>query len=176
MKFIGQVLLINQAEGAPVKCIVPSGYHDQTEFEKLKVGNEYKIDARKARNPDHHRKAFALINLIFDSQERYTTVEDMLVELKLRTGWYEEHISGRPNPFFNAVAAMIRRTVPTAPMRNSLIRALKKIAMSAESRVIYVPKSISFADMDQTQFEEFYDRVMDLAIQEYGLEDALEFL
>ena len=49
-------------------------------------------DLRKARNPDHHRKGFALITLIFDSQEKYLTMEDLLIELKLMCGWYVEHV------------------------------------------------------------------------------------
>ncbi len=135
MKFIGKVVNVVGFG----RVLVPSGHHDATEFEKLKVGNEYKVDARKARNPDHHRKGFALINLIFDSQEKYTTIEQLLTELKLRVGWYEEHVR-----------------------------------MSGE--LVLIPKSISFADMDQTQFETFYTRVTDIAIQEYGLEDALDFI
>ena len=138
MKFIGRVTILNVA-GRAVKAIVPSGHHDQTEFDKLRIGNEYKVDARKARNPDHHRKGFALINLIFDSQEKYTTIEHMLTELKLQAGWYEEHVR-------------------------------------SNGELVMIPKSISFADMDQTQFEEFYDRVTDIAIQQYGLEDALDFI
>ena len=140
MKFIGQVVTVSFADGDNVKAIIPAPNQcDHDEFAKLRVGNQYKVDARKARNPDHHRKGFALINVIFENQERYTTLEDMLVELKLKTGWYTEHI----------------RT---------------------DGELIYVPKSISFADMDQTQFEEFYDRVTRIAIEEYGLEEALSFI
>lgn len=139
MKFIGKVISVYTDNGVPLRCIVPSGHHDQTEFDKLRPTNEYKIDARKARNPDHHRKGFALINLIFENQEKYTTIEHLLTELKLRVGWYTEHV----------------RT---------------------SGELVMIPKSISFADMDQTQFEEFYNRVTDIAIQEYGLEDALDFI
>ncbi len=56
------------------KFLVPASEHDQTAFEALRVNNEYKADLRKARNPDHHRKGFALITLIFDSQEKYLTM------------------------------------------------------------------------------------------------------
>jgi hypothetical protein len=99
----------------------------------------YKCDIRRARNPDHHRKGFALIKLIFDSQEKYRTIEDLLVELKLQTGWYREHIR-------------------------------------ANGEIIYVPKSISFADMDQLEFEAFYETLIDVAIQHYGLKEAVEFI
>lgn len=123
----------------PNGCLIPAYPVDEAVFESLKPANMYKCDIRRARNPQHHRKGFALINLIFESQERYRTIEDLLVELKLRTGWYREHV----------------RT---------------------DGSIIYVPKSISFADMDQLEFERFYDAVADIAIQEYGLKEALEFI
>lgn len=134
MKFLGRLAIIDGT-----KVIIPSSEKDHDEFSKLRIGNEYKIDARKARNPDHHKKGFALINLIFDSQEKYQTMEQLLTELKLKVGWYTEHVR-----------------------------------LSGE--LVLIPKSISFADMDQTQFETFYDRLIDVAIRDYGLEEALGFV
>jgi len=123
------------------RILVPASAHDETAFESLRMKNQYKADLRKARNPDHHRKGFALITLIFDSQEKYSTMEDMLTELKLLCGWYVEHV----------------RT---------------------SGELVYIPKSISFADMDQLEFETFYDRVLDLAIgPHFNLgKPAIEFL
>lgn len=132
--------IVKATKGASgLKILEPASAHDEAEFEKLRYGSEYKADIRKARNPDHHRKGFALINLIHDNQERYENLEDTLTELKLKSGWYKQHVR-----------------------------------LSGE--VVYIPKSISFADMDQTSFEEFYDRVLEIAINDYGLEQALEFL
>ncbi len=42
--------------------------------------------------------------------------------------------------------------------------------------VCYIPKSWSFADMDQTEFEALYDRLIDVAINEWKLKEAVEFL
>ena len=36
--------------------------------------------------------------------------------------------------------------------------------------VVYLPKSISFADMDQTEFEELYSRLLDIATQHFDLD------
>jgi hypothetical protein len=125
--------------GSEAKVLLPAYEADEEVFDSLKSDNMYKCDIRRARNPQHHRKGFALIKLIFDSQERYRTIEDLLVELKLMTGWYREHI--RPN-----------------------------------GELIYVPKSISFADMDQIEFEAFYELLIDIAIQQFGLKEAVEFI
>ena len=120
--------------------LLPADEPSQDRFEKLRVHSQYKCDLRKARNPDHHRKGFAIIKLIFESQEGYLTMEDMLTELKLLTGWYTEHVR-------------------------------------SNGELVYIPKSISFADMDQLEFETFYDRVLDLAINHFKLgKPAIEFL
>ncbi len=123
----------------PARFLTPAYETDFSAFMSLKPGNMYKCDIRRARNPDHHRKGFALIKLIFDSQEKYRTIEDLLVELKLQTGWYREHIR-------------------------------------ANGELIYVPKSISFADMDQLEFGAFYETLIDAAIETYGLKEAVEFI
>ncbi len=130
-----------------MKCIVKKcGYHfepayecDQQAFETLKSGNMYKADFRKARNPGHNAKAFVLINLIYDNQEKYANKEDLRTELKMQCGSYYHHVS------FNG-------------------------------DIKYFPKSWSFADMDQTEFEALYDRLIDVAINDWGLEEAVGFL
>jgi len=130
-----------------MKCIVKKcGYHlepayemDADALDTLRNGTMYKADFRKARNPLHNAKAFVLIKLIYDSQEKYQNIEDLRTELKLQCGSYTHHV----------------RTT---------------------GEVIYIPKSWSFADMDQTEFEELYDRLIDVAIENWGLKEAVEFL
>ena len=117
----------------------PAYANDEEVFRKLRLGNMYKADFRKARNPDHHRKAFVLIKLIFDNQEKYKNLEDLRTELKLQCGSYRHHIR-------------------------------------SDGTVMYLPLSWSFADMDQTEFEKLYDRLIDVAVQDWGLEQAVEFL
>jgi len=120
--------------------LVPTSQHDQDQLLKLRVGSEYKARITKARNPKHHRKGFALLNMIFENQDKYATLEDLRTELKLLTGWYDHHVR-------------------------------------LNGEVIYKPKSMSFADMDQTQFEEWYDRTLTLAAQHFNLpEQTVEFL
>jgi len=132
-------LMMQVMELGGVKVLGPATKTDQEIFEKFRGTTWYKVDARKARNPGHHRKGFALLNLIFENQERYRTIEDLLVEVKLKAGWYTEHIR-------------------------------------SDGAITYIPKSISFADMDQLEFEAFYSHLIDIAIQDYGLKEAVEFL
>ena len=94
------------------------------------VGDVLKAKVGKPRNGGHHRKAFALINFIFENQDRYATVEDLLVEIKLKAGHYREHIT-------------------------------------TKGKLVYIPKSIAFAAMDQAEFNIFYEKMIDIALQHF---------
>lgn len=51
----------------------PSYPADHTESQKVKEGEE--VQAKRARNPGHHRKFFALLNLGFSSQDKIDNFE-----------------------------------------------------------------------------------------------------
>lgn len=162
-----KLMLMKTSDGV----LVPATEHDQDTYEKLRRNTHYKADLRKARNPDHHRKGFALINLIFENQEQYKTLEDLLVELKLRAGWYTEHVRNVNSPILDSLAQFAY--VCPGQIRKKLERYVE--VLRARDSVVFVPKSISFADMDQLEFEQFYERVIDIAVEHYGLREALEF-
>jgi hypothetical protein len=99
-----------------------------------RVGQYVLVEAHRPRNPDHHRKFFAMLNIVLQNQEHYQSIDDLLDVCKLRTG----HV----------------KTIAT------------KIGE------VQIPKSISFASMDQTEFEAFYTRAVDWVCTEVvpGLE------
>jgi len=97
-------------------------------LKKYAIGTVVSAEIKKPRNYEFHKKAFALFSLIFENQEKYETMKDLLTEIKLRCGWYEEHLT------------------------------MKGV-------VIYVPKSINFASMDDLEFSTFYSRAMNVALK-----------
>jgi hypothetical protein len=60
---------------------------------KLKVGETYKHVVTKPRNLKHHRKLFALFNLVYDNQERFKHLEDLRNELVKEAGYFEEYVT-----------------------------------------------------------------------------------
>lgn len=148
----------------------PATAVDEQRCERFHDGHWYKVDAKNARNPDHHRKGFALINLIFENQERFKSVEDLLVELKIRAGWYTEHI--RTPPPNNAIT-YVERVADRIGGRIGGKLAKAARLLREQSAIVYVPKSISFEAMDQTEFEVFYERLIDIARDDFGLQEAL---
>jgi len=95
---------------------------------KLNVGDIIKAKTNKPRNYEFHKKFFALIDLVFENQDKYETLEDLLVEIKLKVGHYKEHLT-------------------------------------TKGQIIYLPKSISFAKMDEAEFSIFYEKVIDVILK-----------
>lgn len=112
------------------------GPNDGAFIAKLEPGECIESDTRKARNPAHHRKFFALVNDAFANQEKHRTLEDLLVELKLRCGWYQEHVT-------------------------------------SDGKLVYVPKSIAFAQMDQLEFEKFYNEAVTALAQMFPTDNVM---
>lgn len=101
---------------------------DPISFDTLQgIGQRETVVAaiRRARNPRHHRKLFALLNVIFPHQTQFATIEDLLNTLKVATGLFDTG-----------------KTIDGIPFM--------------------MPRSISFASMTQTSFEQFYERVVDV--------------
>lgn len=87
-------------------------------------GEIVKAKISKPRNPQHHRKFFSMIQLVFENQERFPTIDHLLTAVKIEAGWYHD------------------------------------VAIDLEGRLVYVPKSISFAKMDQAEFNQFYSKAI----------------
>ena len=96
-------------------------------IDNIKEGETVTCSIRRSRNPAHHRKLFALLNVVFQNQRVYATVQDLLAALKIATGLFETGLT--------------------------------------VDRIPYVqPKSISFASMCQSEFEQTYDKMVDVIL------------
>jgi len=113
--------------------LIPSSKDSVESWQKLKSGQEYRLEIKQARNPRFHRLAFGLIHGMFENQERFENFEDFRRELKIMTGHYDEHIT-------------------------------------AKGETVYIPKSWEFAQMDELQFHEVYERIKRIAVKRFGVE------
>ena len=66
----------------------PSDDKSHDESQKIAVGTE--IKGVKARNIKFHRKAFALLNLGFENQEKFELFEVYRKVIIIRSGFYDE--------------------------------------------------------------------------------------
>lgn len=61
---------------------------DYETMKKIKVGDFLECDIKKPRNYEFHKKYFALLNMVFDNQERYSNITDLRHDLTLEIGYY----------------------------------------------------------------------------------------
>lgn len=88
---------------------------------KVKHGTFVSVDRpKKPRNVAHHRKFFAMLNVVFNNQSYYTNLEHLRAICMIAIG----HVD---------------------------VVATKRFG------VVNLPKSISFANVDQHEFEQLYD-------------------
>lgn len=69
-----------------LSSLVPSEEKAEEMLSKIKHGDYVLVEVKRQRNPFHHRKFFALLNLVFKNQEHYQSVDDLLDVFKLRVG------------------------------------------------------------------------------------------
>lgn len=60
---------------------------------KLKIDQEYLVSIKVPRNIGHHRKLFALYNLVFENQEIYKHLDDLRKDLNIECGYYRERMN-----------------------------------------------------------------------------------
>lgn len=88
---------------------------------KIKVGKMVKCDVSQPRNIKHHRKFFALLNTVWAAAGDWPTVDDLLIELKIKLG------------------------------------ITRDVVIRESGEMVKIVGSISFAAMDQTEFDKFYE-------------------
>lgn len=106
---------------------------DYDEKKKLKIGEIYKAKITIPRNIKHHRKFFAM----------------------LKTCWEYQSEERRAKMFQNSFDLFRQTVLLAAGISNRIWDVNAK-------RFIDIPKSISFSNMTQTEFDEVYNRCFDV--------------
>ena len=74
---------IQKVDGA----LYPVGEYSIEELAHLKNGTEYVIDIKMNRNPKFHRKAFALLNVIYSNQDGFESFELFRAWITMKAGY-----------------------------------------------------------------------------------------
>lgn len=74
-------------------AFLPSLDEDVKKCKRYKNGDVFTFEIKRKRNGKFHRKCMALIQFVYDNQEKYETRKHFVAELKLLTGHYDEHVS-----------------------------------------------------------------------------------
>lgn len=109
---------------------------DYEKLKRIKPNEMIECEIKKKRNIKFHRKFFALMNMIYQNQERYNNIDDLREDLTIEAGYFikRENINGE---------------------------------------VIKRAKSISFAKMDEHEFNNFYSAVLDEIVKHFNFDKEL---
>lgn len=78
------------ARKTPLLTLRPLDDEGRSMVADLKPDETVTVEIKRARNPRQHRLFWALVSLIYDNQERYTTREQLADALKCAVGWCDE--------------------------------------------------------------------------------------
>lgn len=83
------------------KTLVPADIWSEEAIGNMKEGEVVTASITRTRNVRFHRKFFAFLNTIFQHQEKYAKLEDMLEAMKeaVGLGRYVDRLDGRGNFF-----------------------------------------------------------------------------
>ena len=114
---------------------LPAHNSDYDKLKRIKPGDIVQCEIKKPRNLKFHRKFFALMNMVYDNQEIFESLDDLRYFLTMKAG-------------FN------------------------KRVMTNKGEMI-LPKSIRFSKMDEHEFSELYDRILDVIVLEFDFNKEL---
>ncbi len=78
---------------APDGSLHPAGEQDEAYLKRFKIGSTFKAEVKMKRNGKHHRLGMALLQTVFNNQDRYDTFDSFMIEVKILTGYTDTHIS-----------------------------------------------------------------------------------
>ena len=107
-----------------IASLIPVDDEGREALNGLGQGEMVRVRLTKPRNLKHHRKFFSMMQLVFQNQERFPTMDHLLTAVKIEAGFYED-----------------------API-------------DVNGRLFFISKTISFARVDQFQFDDFYMRAI----------------
>lgn len=115
--------------------LMPATDVDAEKKQKLKYGQAYQFEVKQIRNYEFHKKYFALIE----------------------TAW--QMLNEKQEAFFGKNKETFRKTLQvTAGYADKVFNFNLK-------EWVDVPKSISFSSMDELEFQELYNAVLDVILQ-----------
>ena len=122
----------------PGGVLVPAFDTDVERLEKFKTGEVYPVEVRLARNPAFHGKVFKFFTFCFEH-------------------WSADKTDER----FKPTAAQF----DTFRKNLTVLAGYKEVTFTIDGRMRVEAKSLSFGNMEQTEFEECYSSLINAAIR-----------
>ena len=130
-------------------ALTPAHQQDEDEMKKLPTTVPLRVKISQIRNVGHHRKYFALLNHAFECWEPPALSHDDM-QRACRLEIMPDEIEKNFERFRKDIAVL-------AGFFETVIRV--------NGDMVFEPKSISFAKMDQDEFEKLYDKTIDVIVK-----------
>ena len=75
---------------------------DYEKLKRIKAGDLLECEIKKPRNYKFHRKYFALINMLFQNQEKYNNIDHLRHDLTIEAGYYDIRTNLKGNEVIQA--------------------------------------------------------------------------
>lgn len=98
---------------------------------RIKQGDIVRADITRPRNIRHHRKFFALLNLVWSASGEWASVEDLLIELKVRLGLTRDVIIRSTGEIVKVPASISFAAMNQLAFDNFYERALRELCAMA---------------------------------------------
>lgn len=118
--------------------LVPLDDREREALKSLKTGEQYEVEIKRTRNPAFHRKVFAFFNFCFE----HWSVD--------KTEW----------AFFDE-----RKQFETFRKNLTVLAGFKEVTYTIDGRVRVEAQSLSYGNMDQSEFEQCYSALINAALK-----------
>ena len=101
---------------------------DYDKMKRIKAGDLLECEIKKPRNYKFHKKYFALLNMIFDNQERYSNITDLRHDLTVEAGYYtlRENLQGDTIKTPNSISFSQMDELEFSELYTKTIRVIEK--------------------------------------------------
>lgn len=111
---------------------------------KIKVNEPYEYEFKNVRNPGHHRKYFALLNLVVNNTEKFKDVNHLRMILAIECGHYE----GLINPLSGEVT-IVPKSISFSSMGQDEFSELYSKSLDYCCKVLGIDKSEIIDEINQ---------------------------
>jgi len=82
--------------------LVPANDETFERVKKMPIGESVFVEYKPRRNYKFHKKFFSLLNYVFDNQEHYKSIDNLLEMYKFKAGYFETIITHKGAKHYKA--------------------------------------------------------------------------
>lgn len=75
--------------------LIPCYDSDKQNYNKLKIDEVYEFDVKHPRNYEFHKKYFALLNLVYANQQKWTDFDGFRAYVVIKSGYSKKYITDK---------------------------------------------------------------------------------